>query len=94
MSRQIEQALNTLGFDVGSVDGERDDDNDDNDDTADAVGRCQRSRGLEPRGTLTTHQQRVPRQLRLPYHSHANWQLNKNKGNNNDDTKDGYGTRC
>lgn len=40
VSRQIEQALNTLGFDVGSVDGERDDDNDD---TADAVGRCQRS---------------------------------------------------
>lgn len=46
--RQIEVSLNKEGYDAGNVDGSWDED------TTAAIERYQRSRGLEPTGTLTT----------------------------------------
>jgi peptidoglycan hydrolase-like protein with peptidoglycan-binding domain len=45
--RQIQQALNQRGFDVGNVDGQW------NNRTAQAAANFQQTRGLEPTGTLT-----------------------------------------
>lgn len=46
--RQIQQALDRVGFDTGRIDGQW------GEQTADAVERYQRARGMEPTGTLTT----------------------------------------
>lgn len=46
--RQVEQALNQKGYDVGTLDGKWDDD------AANGVKKFQKSQGLEPTGTLTT----------------------------------------
>jgi peptidoglycan hydrolase-like protein with peptidoglycan-binding domain len=46
--RQVEQALNQAGYDVGNVDGQWDQQ------TAQAAQAFQRTNGLEPTGTLTT----------------------------------------